>query len=114
MGDGAYTADSRVLFPFARDDLGADGNVQRIHKMMWNYRLRRQRVLVEWIIGRLRRTWQILHNRFVLDRVRSTEIVRCCSLLINYMYNRREEWPGPEERDAIADEVPVGYDDHIV
>lgn len=118
LGDGAYTSDERVLYPFAKDELKAEGGLTRNSKLVWNYRLRRQRVLVEWVIGRLRMVWAILHARFELDRGRATDITTACALLLNYMFGERNWWPGIQANaaadDDIADALPVQADDNIV
>ena len=113
LGDGAYTGDDRVLYPFARDELGPVGTLTRYSKLHWNYRLRRQRVLVEWVIGRLRMTWAVLHTRFHRDRFRATDVVRACALLLNYMYGERGWWPGINDDGELEEVVPLQDDDNI-
>jgi len=121
LGDGAYTGDERVIYPFAKDELGAEAGLSRFSKLHWNYRLRRQRVLVEWVIGRLRMTWAVLHNRFRMDRFRSTNVVCACALMLNYMYGERGWWPGIDDdlerqeanADAIAAAIPIQDDDNL-
>lgn len=116
LGDGAYTSDERVLYPFAKDELSGTRTLTRSSKLVWNYRLRRQRVLVEWVIGRLRMTWAVLHMRFEMDRGRATAITTACALLLNFMYAERHCWPGVDDAAMlqIADEIPVQDDDNIV
>lgn len=118
LGDGAYTSDERVLYPFAKNELQAEASLTRNSKLVWNYRLRRQRVLVEWVIGRLRMIWAILHTRFELDRGRATDITTACALLLNYMFGERNWWPGIqpdiEADDMIAAALPVQDDDNLV
>jgi hypothetical protein len=115
LGDGAYTSDDRVLYPFAKDELGAVGALTRASKLVWNYRLRQQRVLVEWVIGRLRMTWAVLHTRFEMDRGRATDIATACALLLNWMYGERQWWPGGVDgaNEEIAAALPVGADDNL-
>lgn len=116
LGDGAYTSDERVLYPFAKDELSGTRTLTRSSKLVWNYRLRRQRVLVEWVIGRLRMTWAVLHTRFEMDRGRATAITTACALLLNFMYGERQWWPGVDDNalQEIAAAVPVQDDDHII
>ena len=115
MGDGAYVGDSTVLIPFARNQLNPAHGVSAADKQTFNLTLRRERVLVEWTIGRLRQTWHVLHAPFRMDRGRADQLVFACAVLLNFMYAERGTFTlrSPAATEELARRIPAGLDDLV-
>jgi hypothetical protein len=115
MGDGAYTNDSRILIPYARNQLHDEHGATNAGKLQYNLLLRSQRVLVEWTIGRLRQAWHVLHAPFRMDRGRADELVFAAAILLNFMFHERGTFVlrSPAAMAAIQRTIPVRADDIV-
>jgi hypothetical protein len=114
LGDGIYAGDDRVITPWRFADLVSDNLLSAHMKRAYNRTLRRERVLVEWVIGRVVTRFKVLHKSctWTLAPSRMSDVMRAACLLSNFLFRTRGEWPAADP-DYDPDAMPIHPEDYV-
>jgi hypothetical protein len=91
LGDGAYTNLLTCVAPFSVKRLRAmDESILKEKMKVFNKRLRRYRVMVEWTFGIIKGNWHILSDVWRNDIGLLPRMFLCCCLLYNHLRRIRQ------------------------
>lgn len=117
MGDGGFFGDDRVHAPYRRDEIRNAPFPMGPLYLQYNRMFRRERVVVEWVIGRIRAMWPILAGKWsgkitTIESGRLDLAWKAACLMFNVLCKTRGTWPiGDPEFEP--EDIPVHDDDHI-
>lgn len=99
LGDGPFVSDSRCKVPFTYPQIDAleFDPFEQAKREKYNIELRKQRVLIEWIFGRIKTYFPIFDYRWKSAIHLLPVVFRAGCLLYNHLCRIRNEWMGVDQ-----------------